>query len=120
VIRIKIVWGVGYGVPSAPVASTMAFTFFANSLLVLTVVEALEKPVSPQPPIAIMIFVPSANLERTSFTVVKRGHSETSFWLKIDDCINAIATCVTSDTISSSGTFWCCLNREHDERGFFD
>ncbi len=91
--------------PSAPVASTIAFTFFAKCLLVLTVVEALAKPsVSPQPPIAIMIFVPSGNLERTSSTVVKSGQSEGDFLLKSDDCMKAIATCVISDTISGSGT----------------
>ena len=90
-------------IPSAPVASTMAFTFVAKSLLVFTVADALVKPVSPQPPIATIILVPSANLERTSSTVVKRGHLEAPFSLKMEDGKNAIATCVTSDTNSGFG-----------------
>lgn len=47
---------------------------------------------SPQPPIATMIAVPSVNLERTSETVVKRGKDDGEAWLNVEDCMNARAT----------------------------
>jgi hypothetical protein len=97
--------------PSAPVYSTIALTFCANSFRLLSVDAACEKPeVSPHPPIAIIIFVPFANFGRTCSTVVKSGHSDTSSSLNVEERMKASATWVMSDTRDSSGTTSCCLD----------
>lgn len=97
--------------PSAPVRSTIAFTFRANSFRPLSVFAASENPwVSPHPPIATMMAVPFANRGRTASTVVKRGHSDTtSGELNIEERMKARATWVTSDTSEGSGMTLCCL-----------
>lgn len=97
-------------IPSAPVASTIFFTFLANNFMFPSVLAASENPaVSPQPPIATIIAVPGANFDRTSLTVVKKGQDVGISWLNFEDCIKAIATCVMSSTSEGSGTKLCCL-----------
>lgn len=96
-------------VPSAPVSSTIALTFFAKSFRLSSFSAACEKPVSPQPPIATMIDVPTVNFDRTSSTVVKNGHEVELAWLKVEDCMKAIATWVISETSAGFGTLLCCL-----------
>lgn len=79
--------------PSAPVCSTIFFTFSANNFLLLWVAAAVEKlAVSPHPPIATMIAVPSANLERTEETVSNKGHDGGSTWLNMETGMKARAT----------------------------
>ena len=79
--------------PSAPVSSTITFTFFAKSFRLSSEAAACEKPsVSPQPPIATMIAVPFVNLERTSDIFVKKGKDDGEAWLNVEDCMNASAT----------------------------
>jgi hypothetical protein len=61
---------------------------------------------------ATIIAVPLANFDRASVTVVKRGQeSGASFWLNMEDCMKARATCVISATKPSSGTMLCWLVR---------
>jgi hypothetical protein len=95
--------------PSAPVYSTIAFTFCANSFRLLSVESACQKPeVSPHPPVAIISSF--ANFGRTCSTVVKRGHSNTLGSLKVEEHMKAKTTWVISDTRELSGTTSCCLD----------
>jgi hypothetical protein len=97
--------------PSAPVASTIALTFLANSLRLPSVADATLKPcVSPQPPIATMIAVPGENCARAVSTVVKNGQDEVPAWLKAAGLIKARATWVMSETRDNSGTTLCWLD----------
>jgi hypothetical protein len=88
----------------------MALILLANSWRLSGVFAAVEKPsVSPHPPIATWITVPSENLGLTSSIVVKSGHSVWFRLLKISERIKARATWVMFDSIDFSGTISCCL-----------
>ena len=96
----------------------MALTLLAKRSRLSCVAAAFEKlSVSPQPPIATMIVVLSANLGRTEATVVKRGQWVGLFSLKTDAGMNARVTCVMADTRDSSGTTLCWLQQSHEYSG---
>jgi hypothetical protein len=56
-----------------------------------------------------MTFVPGANLDRTSFTVVNRGQEVWFTAVKVEERIKARITWVTSDTTAGGGTTLCWL-----------
>jgi hypothetical protein len=91
--------------PSAPVSSTIVLMFFANNFLLFSVAAAIGNAlVSPQPPMATIIEVPGANLDRVVLTEVWIGHSVFVAWLNKDASMKASATWVISDTRSGAGT----------------
>lgn len=96
--------------PSAPVASTILATLRAKALRELSSRAATEKPVSPQPPMATKMLVPSTKASRAEETLVKRGHSVRFASKNIPERVNASTTWVMgSRRCWSVGITSCCL-----------
>lgn len=96
--------------PSAPVAFTILATLRAKALRELSSRAATEKPVSPQPPMATKMLVPSTKASRAEETLLKRGHSVRFASKNISERVNASTTWVMgSRRCWSVGITSCCL-----------
>lgn len=98
--------------PSAPVASTILATLWANDFRDVSSRAAMEKSVSPQPPMATKILVPGAKAWRADSTLRSLGHSVRFESRNRPDRMKARATWVIGwIKISSLGITSCCLSK---------
>lgn len=96
--------------PSAPVASTILATFWANDFRDVSSRAAMEKSVSPQPPMATKILVPGVKALRAESTLRSLGHSVRFESRNRLDLIKARATWVMGlIRFSLLGITSCCL-----------
>lgn len=96
--------------PSAPVASTILATLWANNFRDVSSRAAMEKSVSPQPPMATKILVSGAKVLRAESTLRSLGHSVRFESRNRLDLMKARATWVMGlIRVSSVGITSCCL-----------
>lgn len=91
-------------------ASTILATLWANDFRDVSSRAAMEKSVSPQPPMATKILVPGAKASRAEPTLRSLGHSVRFESRNRPDLMKARATWVMGLTkVSSLGITSCCL-----------